>query len=227
MTTSAAVTIRRDFPRPSEDTLERLRGVPTGWVVDARGRRGAIDHRIRPLFDAGQFVGTALTVTTVARDNLVPYAAIREARPGDVLMIATGEYERAAVIGDLLVGMARNSGIAAIVTDGLARDIDGIKDVGIPVYARGLTPNSPEKHGPGDIGLPISLGGEPVVAGDVVVGDRDGVVVVPLASLDEVLDALKDVEAKERAMEAAVRDGLRHPDWLDQALADKGVRIVT
>ncbi len=64
-------------------------------------------------------------------------------------------------------------------------DIDGIKDVGILVYARGLTPNSPEKHGPGEIGLPISLGGEPVAAGDVVVGDRDGVVVVPLTSLDE------------------------------------------
>jgi len=64
-------------------------------------------------------------------------------------------------------------------------DIDGIEDVGIPVYARGLTLNSPEKHGPGEIGLPISLGGESVAAGDVVVGDRDGVVVVPLASLDE------------------------------------------
>ncbi len=64
-------------------------------------------------------------------------------------------------------------------------DIDGIKDVGIPVCARGPTPNSPEKHGPGEIGLPISLGGEPVAAGDVVVGDREGVVVVPLASLDE------------------------------------------
>ncbi len=64
-------------------------------------------------------------------------------------------------------------------------DIDGIKDVGIPVYARGLTPNSPEKHGPGEIGFPISLGGKPVAAGDGFVGDWDGVVVVPLASLDE------------------------------------------
>ena len=227
MTTTAAITIRRDFSRPSNDAIDRLRGVPTGWIVDARGRRGAIDHTIRPLFDAGHFVGTALTVATVARDNLVPYAALREARPGDVLMISTGDHEGAAVIGDLFVGMARNSGIVAVVTDGLARDIAGIEEVGVPVYARGLTPNSPEKHGPGEIGLPISLGGETVAAGDVVVGDRDGVVVVPLARLDAVLDALSAIVAKENAVEAAVRDGLAYPDWLDQALAEKGVNTVT
>ena len=224
--TTPAVTIRRNIPRPQEATINRFRDVPTGWVVDALGRRGAIDHRIRSLFDAGPFVGPALTVATVARDNLVPYAAIREAKPGDVLIIATGDYEGAAVIGDMLVGMARNSGIAAVITDGLARDIAGITDIGIPVYARGLSPNSPEKHGPGEIGLSIPFGGETVSAGDIIVGDRDGVVIVPQARIDTALENLKAIEEKETTVERAVADGLPYPDWLDAALDKKGGRIL-
>ena len=224
--TSAAVTIRRDIVRPSRETLDRFRNMPTGWVVDALGRRGAIDHRIRPLFDAGHFVGPALTVATVARDNLVPYVAIREAKAGDVLVITTGDYEGAAVIGDLLVGMARNSGVVAVITDGLARDIAGIREVGIPVYARGLTPNSPEKYGPGEIGLPIALGGETISAGDIIVGDQDGVVVVPQSRVDGVLANLPAIVEKENAMEKAVAEGLAGPTWLDAALEEKGVRIV-
>ena len=224
--TTPAVTIRRTFPRPSEATIDQFRDVPTGWVVDALGRRGAIDHRIQPLFDAGSFVGPALTVATVARDNLVPYAAIKEAKPGDVLIIATGDFDGAAVIGDMLVGMARNSGIAAVITDGLARDIAGITDIGIPVYARGLSPNSPEKHGPGEIGLPIAFGGETVLSGDIIVGDRDGVVIVPQARIETALENLKAIEDKETTVERAVADGLPHPDWLDAALEEKGVRIL-
>jgi 4-hydroxy-4-methyl-2-oxoglutarate aldolase len=220
------ITIRRHFSRPSATQLQRFAGMPSGWVVDARGRRGALDHRIRPLLAGTPFVGSALTVSTVARDNLVPYAALQEAQPVDVLMIATGDYERAAVVGDLLVGMAKNCGIVAVITDGLVRDIAGLEDVGIPVYARGLTPNSPEKHGPGEIGLPIALGGEAINAGDLIVGDRDGIVVIPYADIDRVADGLAAVTAKEQKMEAAVRDGLKYPDWLEQTLQQKGVRYL-
>jgi 4-hydroxy-4-methyl-2-oxoglutarate aldolase len=221
-----SITIRRSFARPSNDIIERFRNIPSGWVVDALGRRGALDHRLRPLFPAPAFAGSALTVATVARDNLVPYAALREARSGDVLVIATGDYERAAVVGDLLVGMAKNCGIVAVVTDGLARDIGGLEEVGIPVYARGLTPNSPEKHGPGEIGLPVAIGGEVVSAGDIVVGDRDGVVIVPQSRIEAVLQALEAVRAKEEKVDAAVRDGQRYPDWLEQTLAEKGINII-
>jgi 4-hydroxy-4-methyl-2-oxoglutarate aldolase len=220
------ITIRRHFPRPSVAQLQRFTGMPSGWVVDARGRRGALDHRIRPLLAGTPFVGSALTVATVARDNLVPYAALQEAQPGDVLMITTGDYERAAVVGDLLVGMAKNCGIVAVITDGLVRDIAGLEEVGIPVYARGLTPNSPEKHGPGEIGLPIALGGEAINAGDLIVGDRDGIVVVPYADIDLVAENLAAVTAKEQKMEAAVKEGLKYPEWLQQTLQQKGVRYL-
>ena len=221
-----AVTIRRGFLRPPAADVARLAATPTGYVVDARGRRGALHPGIRPLLEAPRFAGTALPVATVARDNLVPYAALREAEPGDVLVIRTGDHDGAAVIGDLLAGMARNCGIVAIVTDGRVRDIEGLEAVGLPCFARGLTPNSPEKNGPGTIGLPVSVGGEVIDAGDVVVGDRDGVVVVPRAEVDAVLAALDGIRAKEAAVEQAIAGGAKWPGWLEATLETKGVRIV-
>jgi 4-hydroxy-4-methyl-2-oxoglutarate aldolase len=151
---------------------------------------------------------------------------LRFAKPGDVMLIATGEYAGAAVIGDVVVGMMRNAGIVAAITDGLVRDVAGIIEVGIPVYARGVTPNSPFKHGPGSVGLPITLGGQVVQAGDIVVGDRDGVVIVPRWRIAEAAQALAEVRQKESAMDALVKSGATAPAWLDARLQGEGVRYV-
>lgn len=226
MAANAALTIRRRFERTPEDRVRRLSDKPTGWIVDANGRRGALAHRVRPLTRARRFCGVALTVHTRARDNLAPYAAIQYAQPGDVLVVATDGYEEASVAGDLMLGMAKNRGIVALVTDGMVRDIDGLDQVGIPVFALGLSPNSPFKDGPGSIGLPITLGGVAVDAGDVVVGDQDGVVVVPRARVDEVIALLDEVAAKEAKMEALVADGATMPPGFEALLAEKGVRFV-
>ena len=181
MADAPALTIRRDWPRPSEAERAAFRDAPTGWVVDAQGRRGALDHRIRPVTRATRILGAALPVWSRGGDNLAPYAALRFARPGDVLMVATEAFETASVAGDILVGMARNAGIVGCITDGVVRDIPGLDAVGIPVFARGVTPNSPQKDGPGTIGLPIVLGGVTVAPGDLIVADGDGVVVTDLA----------------------------------------------
>jgi len=220
------LTIRRDWPRPDAAALDAFRDVPTGFVVDALGRSGALDHRIRPVWDGPAFVGAALPVWTTARDNLAPYAALRFARPGDVMMIATDAFAAAAVIGDVIVGMMRNAGIVAAVTDGLARDVQGIVDVGIPVFARGLTPNSPFKHGPGTIGLPVTLGGLVIEPGDMVVGDRDGVVVVPRWRIAEAIQGIAEVREKESGMDRMVRSGAKEPAWLEARLAGEGIRFV-
>jgi 4-hydroxy-4-methyl-2-oxoglutarate aldolase len=216
----------RSFERPDPDLIERFRGVPSGFLVDALGRSGALDYRIRPMWNSAPFVGSALTVSTTARDNLAPYAALKSARPGDVLIVETGDFEKAAVMGDVIIAMARNCGVVGVVTDGLVRDIEGIEKVGIPVYARGLTPNSPFKNGPGTIGLPVSVGGVVIEPGDLVLGDRDGVVVAPKSRLKQALAALEAISAKEDEMERAVEGGLKFPAWLDQALADKGVEYI-
>src|SRR3712207_2128830 len=188
-----ALTVRKTWPRPDAARLDAFRGMATGFVVDALGREGAIDHRIGPVWDGPRFVGAALPVATTARDNLAPYAALRFSKPGDVMMIATGDFETASVTGDIMIGMMRNAGIVAAVTDGLARDVEGIVEVGIPVYARGLSPNSPFKHGPGQIGLPVTIGGVVVEAGDIVLGDRNGGVVVPARRIEETIAALAEI----------------------------------
>ena len=226
MASTPALTVRRNFARPAAALVERLSEAPTGWVVDANGRRGALDYRIRPLTTRTRFCGVALTVQTRARDNLAAYAALQYASRGDVLVVAADGYEEASVAGDLLLGMARNLGVCAFVTDGMVRDIDGLNAVGVPVFARGLSPNSPYKDGPGSVGLPVSLGGVPVNAGDVMIGDENGLVVVAREALEDVLAALVDVEAKELMMDELVAKGATLPPGMAELLAGKGVRYV-
>lgn len=226
MANPVALTVRRNFSRPAENLVKKLSEAPTGWVVDANGRRGALDYRIRPLTNAKRFCGVALPVWTRARDNLTPYAAIQYAKPGDVMVISTDDYEPASVIGDILVGMAKNQGVIAFVTDGMVRDIDGLNAVGLPIFARGLSPNSPFKDGPGTIGLPISLAGVAVNAGDVVLGDQDGVVVVAREALESVVAALAEIKVKEEKMEKLVADGAKLPPGLAEIIAEKGVKYL-
>ena len=226
MSETIKLTIRKDFTRPSEQDIAPFRDAPTGWIADARGRRGAIDHRIRPLTRTSRFVGTALTAYSRPVDNLAPYMALKFAHPGDVLMVATDDCETAAVLGDVLLGMARNAGIIAAVTDGLVRDLEGIDTVGLPIFARGLSPNSPHKDGPGSVGLPITLGGVTISPGDLVVGDGDGVVIVPRPDIAAVAGALAAIADKESKMDQAVESGATYPELLDDVLASGAVRFV-
>ena len=125
-----------------------------------------------------------------------------------MLVAATGFFAGAAVTGDLLLGIALNRGAAGFVTDGMVRDLADLEALNLPVYAMGVTPNSPGKRGPGTVGLPIVCGGCAVASGDVVIGDRDGVVVVPRARLSETVARLAEVNAAEAALLERVRGGL-------------------
>jgi 4-hydroxy-4-methyl-2-oxoglutarate aldolase len=193
--------------RPPAEVIERFR-TPTSFIVDAMNGVGALDWRIKRLVGRS-FVGVALTCDCGPLDNLAFMAALAESKPGDVLVVATNGYTGAAVTGDLLMYVARNRGVAALVTDGLVRDLDDLETVGVPTFAIGATPNSPQRRGPGTVGLPIVCGGVTVASGDVVVGDRDGVVVVPRARIDEVLKNLERVKAAEAATLERVRAGLK------------------
>ncbi|MEZ5843651.1 MAG: RraA family protein [Hyphomicrobiaceae bacterium] len=217
--------IRRDFARPPATEIAPFESAPSGWVVDAQGRRGALPHWIRPLTANVRFVGPALTVRSRPVDNLAPYAALKYAKPGDVLVVATDGAETASVMGDILLAMARNAGIVAAVTDGLVRDIAGINQVGIPTFARGLTPNSPFKDGPGEVGYPVTLGDIAIEPGDLVVGDIDGIVIVPRGRVAAVGAELAAIAEKEARMEAAVAAGARYPAWLDDVLTSPRVRF--
>lgn len=138
----------------------------------------------------------------------------------------TASCTATAIVGDLLLGMARNRGVVGFVTDGLVRDIVGIQAVGLPVYCAGVTANSPARNGPGTAGLPVILGNIRIGSGDIVVGDRDGVVVVPLAEAASVLGRLASVKAAEAALDAKVRAGLQFPDFAQAILESDRVEEI-
>jgi 4-hydroxy-4-methyl-2-oxoglutarate aldolase len=219
--------IRRKFTRPTEALLAGFADVPTGYLVDAMGGSGCLGYRIKPLAERTKvMVGTAMTCHAGPADNLALFGALQAARKGDILVCATESFTGTAVVGDLLLGMAQNRGVAGLVTDGLVRDIVGLLKVDLPVYCAGVTANSPARNGPGTVGLPVVLGGVKVEAGDIIVGDRDGVVVVPLAEAAGVLARLGEVKAAEASLEAKVRGGLEVPDFIQAIIASDRVEEI-
>ncbi|MFL5258749.1 MAG: RraA family protein [Hyphomicrobiales bacterium] len=219
------LTMRRHFPRPAPEQVAAFANVPTGHAVDALGGRGALDYRIKPLEPPPSvIVGVAITCHCGPTDNLGLFGALAEAQPGDILVAATDQCTVTSIAGDLLMGMARNRGIKALLTDGLVRDVVGILGVGLPVFCAGVSPDSPARNGPGSVGMPVVLGGVSIDSGDIIVADRDGVVVVPRLRIAAVLKQLEQVRAAESALEAKVKDGLEVPDFVRQLL-DSG-RVV-
>lgn len=219
---AGCIAVRHHFDRATAAHVQAFASISTGWIVDAQGKRGALSSAIRPISRVHGFCGTAYTVRTRGRDNLAAYAALAQAKAGDVLVIATDEYAEASVVGDVFIGLARNLGVLAVVTDGMVRDVAGIDAVGIPVFAQGLSPNSPYKDGPGELGTEVNIAGLRVVSGDIVRGDADGVVVVPAAQAAQVLSAIERVRTQEAKMDSWVRDGLTQPPWLADAI-DSGI----
>ena len=219
------LTIHRGHRRPDAALIEAFRGAMTSHLVDAMEGRGAVDWRIKPLDPANaSFVGPALTAHAYPADFFGVAGAAMEAQPGDVIMCTNEYYTGTAVIGDLAAGAMRNKGVAAFVTDGLARDRAGIVAAGLPLFAMGIVPNSPASSGPGQVGAPVVLGGVRVSSGDIVVGDADGVVVIPLAQADTVLARLRKVQAAEKAAEDSVKAGATSlPSWHE---ATRHARII-
>lgn len=209
------IQMRTPLRRPRADQVAALRGVPTGNVVDALGGNGAMDYRIKPVVATQHtFCGAAVPCSAGPADNLAVMATLEHLQDGDVIVAACNGYTGCAVTGDLVLGMARNGGAVAFVTDGCARDIPGIAAVGLPCFAVGVTPNSPAREGPGTVGFPVVVGGVAVEAGDIVLGDQDGVVVVPYARIDAAIARLAAVRAAEADLEAQVKGGLRVPAFM-------------
>ena len=225
MSKNSAVTIHKNISRPAADIVRQFE-VPTGYIADVQGRRGALDCGIKPIFDFSAFAGPAVTVKTVPDDNLAVFAAMGAVQAGDVLVITTDNWTDSAVLGDLVAAMFKNSGIAGVVTDGAVRDLAGISQVGLPVYARGLTANSSQKNGPGTIGGQISIGGIIVCSGDIIVGDRDGIAVLSREKIPDALEGIKAVRERERAIEERIAAGMTMPDWVKEFLAGDRVKYI-
>jgi len=218
--------VRMNIERPSLELVQKFKDWSTGNISDANGRGGAMDYRIKPLESTMRFVGTAITVKARPIDNLIIYKAMQIAKPGDVLVISNDNSTSSSVFGDHVAAIAKALGIVAFVTDGLARDAAGLREVGLPVFFRGINPNGPYKDGPGEINFPISCGGLPVNPGDVLVGDEDGVVVIPKEDLPSVVNNLDIIGKKEKQMSDDFANGKLIPGWVNEVMTAKKVQIV-
>jgi 4-hydroxy-4-methyl-2-oxoglutarate aldolase len=228
--TPPLLTIKRPSRRPTKAQIEALRNVPSAVATDAMDGRGALTGKIRHL-DGGQrlpksVVGPALTAWSGAADLLALHACKKFAQPGDIVVAGVDGHQGCAVLGDSLAGMMRNAGVAAVITDGPVRDVEGIIRIGMPVWCTGAIPSTPYENGPGRIGLPLQIGGQQVNTGDMIVADLDGVVVVPFEEIDTVAQRAARILELEKAGEAAVSNGLILPDSVEAILQSDRIRWV-
>jgi 4-hydroxy-4-methyl-2-oxoglutarate aldolase len=187
-----------------DELVLKFSTIPTTCISDAMDGLNNLDSSIKPLKEEYKFSGRALTVKIPVGDNLAVLQAIRESKPGDILVIdAKGDQYR-AVAGDFVVGMAQTMGVGAIVVDGVIRDIVGIKELNFPVFSKGTTVAASGKAGVGQINIPISCGGQQINPGDIVVGDADGVVVIPQSVEQEVYAKSLDKLQKDQIREAGI-----------------------
>jgi 4-hydroxy-4-methyl-2-oxoglutarate aldolase len=220
-----ALTIRRRIERPPARTVRAYRGLPTGFVTDAFNGRGCLDYWIKPLTPDMKLCGPAVTAFCSPGDILAAMAILDFVRKGDVIVIAAGAETNAAKVGDLWLHWAKRIGVAGIVCDGLVRDVVGLLRADLPVFARGVSPNAGYKTGPGAINAEVSCGGVAIAPGDIIVGDRDGVVAVPRREAAAIAKQLELVRKKEAAAEAGIRRGVKLQFWDEQALGSR-VRYV-
>lgn len=186
-----------DFDRPTAEQLRDLATIPSAVLGDAMERFNVMHEAISSAWRCGQVVGAAYTVTTREGDNAAIHEALESTAPGDILVVdGRGALDR-ALIGEMLAIKAVARGLAAFVLDGGVRDVDAIADLPMPVFARGRTPAGPYKSGPYRLLVPASVAGVVVTPGDAVVGDEDGVVVVPLADIDQVVERARQILANE------------------------------
>jgi regulator of RNase E activity RraA len=217
--------IRTEIERPDPAVVASFGAFETPSISDLMNRLYTMRPNVRNLTDEHlRILGPACTVKVYPGDNLMVHKALDVARPGDVIVVDTNTSLGTAVLGDLVSTKARHRGIAGFVVDGLIRDLPGIRGLGdFPVYGCGVTPIGPLHRGPGEINYPISAGGIVVHPGDVIVGDLNGVVVVPREIAPELMDRLRERDSAESNYQAAVARGEFSNDWVDRMLEEGGL----
>ncbi|WP_028658522.1 methyltransferase [Nocardioides insulae] len=184
---------------PAPETVERLRRLPVANIGDAMQRLGMVDAGISPAWPGACLSGTAFTVWTRPGDNLGIHQALEHVQPGDVIVVSGGGDESRALIGELIAGKAKIRGVAGFLLDGAVRDAEGLAEYDMPVFARVRTPAGPYKDGPYALDVDVAVGGVVVRPGDIILGDADGVVVVPLESAELIATRAEAKQAAEQA----------------------------
>lgn len=212
-----------NFDRVTPEQLERARKFQAAILCDVAGRRGTMHARIRALNPTMIVCGPAFTVEVRPGDNLMFHVALAVAKSGDVIVVDGKADATCALFGDLMVTQAQAAKLGGFVVDAASRDTASLAAGSFPIFAAGTNPCGPTKGLPGRLSIPVSVGGVAVNPGDLVVGDVDGVVVIPKAEIEGVLAAAqKKVEAEAQRIKE-IEHGLLVSPWLDDALRQAGL----
>jgi RraA family protein len=222
---SASMRILEVPKRPDPKMVAEFAKMVTPHLSDSMERLYAGGPQLRPMYKGATLAGPAFTVKTAPGDNLLVHKALDIAQPGDVVVVDAGGFADHAIIGELMAARARQRRIAGLVIWGAIRDSAELGAGDYPVFACAVTHRGPYKNGPGEINVPITMGGMAVNPGDIIVGDADGLVAVPQALAEQVLASAKAILAKETAAMKQMRDGSVDRSWVDKTLREKGYRV--
>ncbi|KWR85132.1 hypothetical protein RM96_27725 [Cupriavidus sp. IDO] len=208
-----AIMLIPTVQRPDKEVMEAYRGLleqydsVTCALSDCMGRFGAMSVEMRPIFEPVSFAGPAVTARTLASDLAAPFKAIDVCEPGDVIVIDGHTSASTAFWGENMTLSAMNRGVVAAVVDGACRDVTEIRRLKFPVVCRGIVPNVAAIAGYGEVNVPMQCAGVAVSPGDIVVGDENGVVVVPLARCEEILHKAEQLLETEHLLQDKLRAG--------------------
>ena len=203
MTITIATT---SVPKPDAALLDSFRTASTSIISDNLARLpGAVG--LKPFHRGGPLAGIAVTVRTRPGDNLAIHKALEMVGPGDVIVVDGGGDETRALVGEIMLTIAQHRGAAGYVIDGAIRDVAAIAASDFPVFARSAIHRGPYKNGPGEINVPVCIGGSVIAPGDIVIGDEDGVVSFPQSGASKLLEAVRAQIKREADTIADIRAG--------------------
>jgi regulator of RNase E activity RraA len=210
---SPVFRINSEIPRPTPQMIAKFGKIPAANISDAAGNLNTMDSGIQALVPGTRICGPACTVSTRVGDFLAILQGLHAAKPGDVLVVGSQGSPDVAVFGEITSTEAKLKGLAGLVTDGRVRDIEGIRKIGFPIFARGTSPRVAGRGSLGEVNVPTQCGGVVVEPGDIIVGDADGVVVVPRLKAAEILRLSQDILRFEDALVNKVRAGLSQVEF--------------
>ena len=220
MTTGFRI-LRRER-KVSSDLVTRFAALPVANVSDSMGRMTAAGPRLTKMHRDGMLAGPALTVKARPGDNLMLHKAIDMAAPGDVIVVDAGGDITNALMGEMMLAYAIRRGVAGFVLNGALRDVDAFVATNLPTYAAGVTHRGPYKDGPGEINVPIAIDGMVIAPGDLILGDSDGVLSVPMDEAEAIYArACAKLEAETKQM-SAIAAGTNDRTWVDATLRKLG-----
>jgi len=221
-------TIVRNIPRAGADAIRVLGELGVATVHEAQARTGLMRPYMRPIYAGAKAGGSAITVSCQPGDNLMIHAALELCRAGDVLVVTTTSESTDGMFGELLAVSARAQGVAGLVIDAGVRDVTDLTSMAFPVWARAISAQGTVKATPGSVNVPVVCAGAIVHAGDVIVGDMDGVVVVPRDAAADIARLGTERVAKEQKTRERLRNGELGLDFYGfrARLAELGVRYV-